>query len=68
MVAGGQPIQSQKVFPLAFIFCVCRGVEFNVVKVFVGGLPASVDTEMLKGYFEKYGNIEVRACRRVGFF
>ena len=25
----------------------------------VGGLPASVDTEMLKGYFQQYGSIEV---------
>lgn len=35
-----------------------QGVEFNVVKVFVGGLPASVDYDKLTGYFEKYGSIE----------
>eukprot|EP00435_Cladocopium_sp_Y103_P061932 s382_g23.t1 len=35
-----------------------EGVEFNVVKVFVGGLPPSVDYDKLTGYFEKYGSIE----------
>lgn len=35
-----------------------QGVEFNVVKVFVGGLPPSVDYDKLTGYFEKYGSIE----------
>ncbi|CAK9060676.1 unnamed protein product [Durusdinium trenchii] len=35
-----------------------EGVEFNVVKVFVGGLPPSVDYDKLTGYFQKYGSIE----------
>ncbi|CAJ1382906.1 unnamed protein product [Effrenium voratum] len=34
------------------------GVEFNVVKVFVGGLAPSVDYEKLTGYFQRFGAIE----------
>mmetsp|Transcript_24275 Transcript_24275/g.45904 ORF Transcript_24275/g.45904 Transcript_24275/m.45904 type:complete len:307 (-) Transcript_24275:116-1036(-) len=34
------------------------GVEYNVVKVFVGGLPPTVDYDKLTGYFQKFGAIE----------
>jgi len=32
--------------------------EFNVVKIFVGGLPASCDNEKLKGHFGQFGAIQ----------
>lgn len=31
---------------------------YNVVKIFVGGLPGSCDLAKLKGHFERYGQIE----------
>mmetsp|Transcript_45180 Transcript_45180/g.81266 ORF Transcript_45180/g.81266 Transcript_45180/m.81266 type:complete len:327 (+) Transcript_45180:52-1032(+) len=34
------------------------GGDFNVVKIFVGGLPASCDNEKLKGHFGQFGAIQ----------
>lgn len=34
------------------------GSQFNVVKVFVGGLPASCDYDKLVGHFSRYGEIQ----------
>jgi len=34
------------------------GASYNVVKVFVGGLPASCDHDRLIGYFKQFGDIK----------
>eukprot|EP00931_Biecheleriopsis_adriatica_P117274 TRINITY_DN92808_c0_g1_i1.p1 TRINITY_DN92808_c0_g1~~TRINITY_DN92808_c0_g1_i1.p1 ORF type:complete len:296 (+),score=63.73 TRINITY_DN92808_c0_g1_i1:42-929(+) len=37
---------------------IASGAEYNAVKIFVGGLPASVDYDKLTGFFQKFGTIQ----------